>query len=88
MEKALEYEIGRQIGLIESGEKIVQETLLWDSGNGIAVPMRSKEEAHDYRYFPDPDLIPVVVSDEWIQNVSKTLPEDPTVRRDRVNVPP
>lgn len=83
VEKALEYEIGRQIGLIENGEKIVQETLLWDSGNGVAVPMRSKEEAHDYRYFPDPDLIPVVVSEEWIQNVSQTLPEDPTVRRDR-----
>jgi aspartyl-tRNA(Asn)/glutamyl-tRNA(Gln) amidotransferase subunit B len=83
VEKALEYEIGRQIGLLESGEKIVQETLLWDSGNGIAVPMRSKEEAHDYRYFPDPDLIPVLVSDEWIQKVSKTLPEDPTARRDR-----
>jgi len=83
VEKALEYEIGRQIGLIASGEKIVQETLLWDSSKGIAVPMRSKEEAHDYRYFPDPDLIPVLVSDEWIQKVSKTLPEDPTVRRDR-----
>jgi aspartyl-tRNA(Asn)/glutamyl-tRNA(Gln) amidotransferase subunit B len=83
VEKALEYEIERQIGLIQSGEKIVQETLLWDSGNAIAVPMRSKEEAHDYRYFPDPDLIPVLVSDEWIQKVSKTLPEDPTARRDR-----
>ncbi len=83
VEKALEFEIGRQIGLIESGEKIVQETLLWDSGEGIAVPMRSKEEAHDYRYFPDPDLIPVLVSEEWIHRVSITLPEDPTVRRDR-----
>ena len=83
VEKALEYEIGRQIGLIGSGEKIIQETLLWDSGNGVAVPMRSKEEAHDYRYFPDPDLIPVLVSEEWIQKVSKTLPEDPTARRDR-----
>ncbi len=83
VEKALEFEIGRQIGLIEGGEKIVQETLLWDSGEGIAVPMRSKEEAHDYRYFPDPDLIPVLVSDEWIHKVSITLPEDPTARRNR-----
>jgi len=83
VEKALEYEIGRQIGLIESGEKVVQETLLWDSGQGIAVSMRSKEEAHDYRYFPDPDLIPVIVTKEWIENMSTTLPEDPTARRDR-----
>ena len=83
VEKALEYEIGRQIGLIESGEKIVQETLLWDSGRGVAVPMRSKEEAHDYRYFPDPDLVAVVVTEDWIQSVAKSLPEDPTLRRDR-----
>ena len=83
VEKALEYEIGRQIGLIESGEKVVQETLLWDSGQGIAVSMRSKEEAHDYRYFPDPDLIPVIVTKEWIENMSTTLPEDPTAKRDR-----
>ena len=83
VEKALDYEIGRQIGLLESGEKIVQETLLWDSGHGVAVPMRSKEEAHDYRYFPDPDLVPVIVSEKWIQNVAKSLPEDPSARRDR-----
>lgn len=83
VEKALEFEISRQIDLLESGEKIAQETLLWDSGQGIAVPMRSKEEAHDYRYFPDPDLVPVVVTQEWIQQVAKSLPEDPTARRDR-----
>ncbi|MCX6133982.1 MAG: Asp-tRNA(Asn)/Glu-tRNA(Gln) amidotransferase subunit GatB [Ignavibacteriales bacterium] len=83
VEKAVEFEIGRQIELIESGERVVQETLLWDSGKGIAVPMRSKEEAHDYRYFPDPDLIPVIVTKEWIENMSATLPEDPTARRDR-----
>lgn len=83
VEKALEFEINRQIDLIESGEKVVQETLLWDSGQGVAVSMRSKEEAHDYRYFPDPDLVPVLVNDEWIQRTAKALPEDPTARRDR-----
>jgi len=84
VEKALEYEINRQIGLIESGGKVVQETLLWDAGQGVALPMRSKEEAHDYRYFPDPDLVPVLVDDEWIQKVRLTLPEDPMQRRDRL----
>jgi aspartyl-tRNA(Asn)/glutamyl-tRNA(Gln) amidotransferase subunit B len=83
VEKALEFEINRQIDLLESGEKVVQETLLWDSGQGVAVSMRSKEEAHDYRYFPDPDLVPVVVSNEWIQRAAKAVPEDPTARRDR-----
>jgi aspartyl-tRNA(Asn)/glutamyl-tRNA(Gln) amidotransferase subunit B len=83
VEKALEYEINRQIELIESGEHVVQETMLWDPGQGIAVPMRSKEEAHDYRYFPDPDLVPVLVADEWINRVRASLPEDPTDRRDR-----
>jgi len=83
VEKALEFEINRQIDLLESGGKVVQETLLWDSGQGVAVSMRSKEEAHDYRYFPDPDLVPVVVSDEWIQRAANAVPEDPTVRRDR-----
>ncbi|MEK6755655.1 MAG: Asp-tRNA(Asn)/Glu-tRNA(Gln) amidotransferase subunit GatB [Bacteroidota bacterium] len=83
VEKALEYEINRQVALIESGEQVVQETLLWDAGQGIAVPMRSKEEAHDYRYFPEPDLVPVLVTDEWIDKVKVKLPEDPTERRDR-----
>ena len=83
VEKALEFEINRQIDVIETGEKVVQQTLLWDSGQGVAVSMRSKEEAHDYRYFPDPDLVPVLVNDEWIQGSAKTLPEDPTTRRDR-----
>ncbi|MCI0707526.1 MAG: Asp-tRNA(Asn)/Glu-tRNA(Gln) amidotransferase subunit GatB [Ignavibacteriae bacterium] len=83
VEKALEYEINRQIDLLESGEKIIQQTLLWDSNKGIAAPMRSKEEAHDYRYFPDPDLAPVFVDEKWIAGVKKTLPEFPTARRDR-----
>jgi aspartyl-tRNA(Asn)/glutamyl-tRNA(Gln) amidotransferase subunit B len=83
VEKALEYEINRQIAALESGEKIVQQTLLWDSGQGVCIPMRSKEEAHDYRYFPDPDLVPVLVNQEWINKVASTLPEFPTARRDR-----
>lgn len=83
VEKALEYEITRQIDLLENGEPVVQETLLWDAHNGIVAPMRSKEEAHDYRYFPEPDLVPVRVSKEWIEEVRKTLPELPTERRNR-----
>jgi aspartyl-tRNA(Asn)/glutamyl-tRNA(Gln) amidotransferase subunit B len=83
VEKALEYEIENQIEMLESGEKIFQQTLLWDSDKGICVPMRSKEEAHDYRYFPDPDLVPVLVNQEWIDTVKAALPELPSVRRDR-----
>ncbi len=83
VERALEYEIGRQIGLIEDGGSVVQETLLWDADKNIAVSMRSKEEAHDYRYFPDPDLVPVLVSERWITDVRSTLPELPRERRNR-----
>ncbi|MGB2868505.1 MAG: Asp-tRNA(Asn)/Glu-tRNA(Gln) amidotransferase subunit GatB [Bacteroidota bacterium] len=83
VERALEFEINRQIDLLESGGTIEQETLLWDAGQGIAVSMRSKEEAHDYRYFPEPDLVPVLVEREWIEEIGKTLPELPSARRDR-----
>jgi aspartyl-tRNA(Asn)/glutamyl-tRNA(Gln) amidotransferase subunit B len=83
VEKALEYEITRQIEALEDGETIVQQTLLWDSDKGICVPMRSKEEAHDYRYFPDPDLVPVLVNQTWIDDVKVKLPELPVVRRNR-----
>ncbi len=83
VERALEFEIERQIELIESGENVSQQTMLWDPGQGIVIPMRSKEEAHDYRYFPEPDLVPVLVDYEWIDNVRKTLPEFPNDRRDR-----
>ncbi len=83
VERALEFEINRQIRLIEDGGKVVQETLLWDANQNVAVPMRSKEEAHDYRYFPDPDLVPVLVDEDWINRVKKTLPELPTAKRDR-----
>ena len=83
VEKAIEYEINRQIDVLESGEKVVQQTLLWDSNKGVVTPMRSKEEAHDYRYFPDPDLVPVLVGEEWKSKIKKSLPELPAVRRDR-----
>jgi len=83
VERALEFEINRQIQLIEEGGRVVQETLLWDANLGVATPMRSKEEAHDYRYFPDPDLVPVLVNDAWIARIREGLPELPARRRDR-----
>ena len=83
VERAIEFETGRQIGLLEDGIPVVQETLLWDADKSIAHSMRGKEEAHDYRYFPDPDLVPVVVDKKWISEIRKALPEHPTVRRDR-----
>jgi aspartyl-tRNA(Asn)/glutamyl-tRNA(Gln) amidotransferase subunit B len=83
LERALDYEIERQIQLIEDGGTVVQETMLWDANQNVAVPMRSKEEAHDYRYFPDPDLVPVLVDEAWIAKVRQELPELPLARRDR-----
>lgn len=83
VERAIEYEIKRQIELIEDGEKIIQQTLLWDADLNEAFPMRSKEEAHDYRYFPDPDLLPVIVDNEWKQEIEKNLPELPDIKLQR-----
>ncbi len=83
IERALEFEINRQIMLIEEGNRVVQETLLWDANQNVTYSMRSKEEAHDYRYFPDPDLVPVVVDEKWMESVRASLPEYPAVRRDR-----
>jgi aspartyl-tRNA(Asn)/glutamyl-tRNA(Gln) amidotransferase subunit B len=83
VERALEYEINRQIQLIEDGGSVVQETLLWDADQNVAVPMRSKEEAHDYRYFPEPDLPPVVVDEAWLARLRRDLPELPWRKRDR-----
>ena len=77
VEKALEYEIRRQIELIEEGGRVVQETRLWDAGSETTIPMRSKEEAHDYRYFPDPDLLPLIVDEAWVEALRKTIPELP-----------
>lgn len=83
VERALEYEIKRQIESLQNGEKIIQQTLLWNANLNVALPMRSKEEAHDYRYFPDPDLVPVVVDKNWIDSIKSNLVEYPTNRRDR-----
>ncbi len=83
VERALEFEIRRQTGMLMDGADIVQETLLWDADRNVATPMRSKEEAHDYRYFPEPDLVPVLVDERWVERVRSELPELPTARRDR-----
>ena len=83
VEKALEYEIKRQVSVIEDGGRIIQETRLWDSAAGVTRSMRSKEEAHDYRYFPEPDLPPILVSQEWIDEIKANLPELPDEKRKR-----
>jgi aspartyl-tRNA(Asn)/glutamyl-tRNA(Gln) amidotransferase subunit B len=82
--EALEYEIERQIGVIESGGKITQETRLYNSIEGKTYGMRSKEQAHDYRYFPEPDLLPLVVDTKWQKEIRDTLPELPEARRKRM----
>jgi aspartyl-tRNA(Asn)/glutamyl-tRNA(Gln) amidotransferase subunit B len=83
VERAIAYEIKRQIKEIEKGGTILQETRLYDTAKSITVAMRSKEEAHDYRYFPDPDLIPMVPSKDWIEEIRATLPELPDAKRER-----
>lgn len=83
VEKAIEFEINRQLDLIEDGHTIIQQTLLWNADTGVAHPMRSKEEAHDYRYFPDPDLLPVVISDEWFDIIQSQVIELPKQKLER-----
>jgi aspartyl-tRNA(Asn)/glutamyl-tRNA(Gln) amidotransferase subunit B len=80
---ALEYEEKRQIKVLEKGGEVVQETRLVDVERGITMPMRQKEEAHDYRYFPEPDLVPIVVDEEWIEEIRRSIPELPAQRRRR-----
>jgi len=75
VEKAIEYEIARQIEVLEAGGSVVQQTMMWDAGTQSTKVMRSKEMAHDYRYFPEPDLPPVVVSEAWVGELGKSLPE-------------
>jgi len=82
--EALEYEIGRQIGVLESGGKITQETRLYNSNEGKTYSMRSKEQAHDYCYFPEPDLLPLVVDEKWKSEIARSLPELPEARRARM----
>jgi aspartyl-tRNA(Asn)/glutamyl-tRNA(Gln) amidotransferase subunit B len=80
IQRAIEYEVERQIDLVEDGEKIVQETRLFDAAKGVTRSMRGKEEAHDYRYFPDPDLLPLIVEEEWMEKWRAELPELPVAR--------
>ena len=83
LQRALEYEFERQIIVLQGGGVILQETRLWDAEDGRTYSMRTKEEAHDYRYFPEPDLPPLRISSEWIEEIRATLPELPEVRRKR-----
>jgi len=83
VEKAIAYEIQRQTYLLDEGKLVVQETRLWDAAKNKTVSMRSKEEAHDYRYFPDPDLVPLVIDDTWMEEVKNSLPELPDDKKQR-----
>jgi aspartyl-tRNA(Asn)/glutamyl-tRNA(Gln) amidotransferase subunit B len=83
VKQAIEYEARRQVELIEGGGKIVQETRLFDPGRGETRSLRTKEDAHDYRYFPDPDLLPLVLSKEYVEKIRSTLPELPDTRKNR-----
>lgn len=82
--RCMEYEVARQARVLNAGEDVVQETRTWDEGQGITLTLRSKEEAHDYRYFPEPDLPPLVIDREWVERIRKTLPELPATRRARL----
>ncbi|MGE5507479.1 MAG: Asp-tRNA(Asn)/Glu-tRNA(Gln) amidotransferase subunit GatB [Chitinophagales bacterium] len=83
VQRALEYEVVRQAELLDAGQPIVQETRAWDEGRGITVSMRGKEEAHDYRYFPEPDLPPMVLKRPWVERLRSELPELPLARAER-----
>ncbi len=83
IERAIAYEAQRQIELIEDGEKVVQETRRWDDNKGYSYAMRSKEDAQDYKYFPEPDLPPIEISDEQIEEIKSTMPELPEEKRER-----
>ncbi len=83
VEKAMSYEIKRQVKILEEGGTVEKETLLWDENKQRCFTMRSKEESHDYRYFPEPDLVPLTISDEWLDQIKRTLPELPDQKRKR-----
>ena len=84
VERSVRYEIGRQAALLTDGGRVVQETRHWHEDTGLTTPGRSKEEAEDYRYFPEPDLVPIAPSREWVEALRATLPENPAVRRSRL----
>ncbi len=83
LQRAIEYEIDRQIELVEDGEEVIQETRLWDDNAGETRSMRGKEDAHDYRYFPEPDLMPLSISREWVEEIRNSMPELPSQKRQR-----
>lgn len=83
LQRAIEYEIDRQIDIVEEGGEVVQETRLWDDNEGITKSMRGKEDAHDYRYFPEPDLMPLKISREWVEDIRSKMPELPRAKRQR-----
>ena len=83
VQRALDFEIRRQTALLDQGERIIQETRLWDAAKGVTSSMRGKEEAHDYRYFPDPDLVPMVIDPQWVELVRSSLPELPEAKKER-----
>lgn len=84
LQRAIEYEVKRQQEFIEKGGTIIQETRTWDEDEGISVSMRSKEEAHDYRYLPDPDLVPIRIESSWVREIEDSLPELPDARKERL----
>lgn len=84
VQRAIEYEEIRQAEILDDGGEVVQETRTWDDNKGISLSMRSKEEAHDYRYFPEPDLVPILIDKAWIANVKNNLPELPEARKQRL----
>jgi aspartyl-tRNA(Asn)/glutamyl-tRNA(Gln) amidotransferase subunit B len=81
--RGIQYEVGRQIAMLERGEKVTQETRGWNDAKGQTFPQRSKEEAHDYRYFPEPDLVPLQISEAWVDAIRRTMPELPDAARRR-----
>ena len=83
VQQAITYEMERQRDVLENGGSVVQETRLFDAGRGVTLPMRSKEEAHDYRYFPEPDLVPLQIEPDWVESVRQSIPELPDARRQR-----
>ena len=83
IQKAIEYEVDRQTKILDQGETVKQETRLYDSDRNETLPMRSKEEAHDYRYFPDPDLVPIVIDEDWVAELQNTMLELPEQKRER-----
>ena len=83
VERTIAYEIDRQTKILESGQPVIQQTRLWNEATGETLAMRTKEEAHDYRYFPDPDLLPIIVDKNWIEKVRRTLPELPAAKAKR-----